>query len=63
MEKKLQAKRMKSSFSVIVKEYISGVQTIALEFPPNYASLASISPKVLVTDSLPGKARCGPSIN
>jgi hypothetical protein len=54
---------MKSSFSVIVKEYISGKHTIVLGFPPNSAYFASISPKVLVTDNLPGKARKGPSIN
>jgi len=54
---------MKSSFSVIVKEYISGEHTIVLGFPPNSANLASISPNVLVTDSLPGKALKGPRIN
>lgn len=59
----LHASRMKSSFSVMVKEYISGKHTIVLGFPPNSAYLASISPKVLVTDNLPGKARKGPKIN
>jgi len=47
---------------VIVIDSISGVHTIALGLPPNYTSLASISPKVRVTDNLPGKARCGPRI-
>ena len=54
---------MKSSYSVIVKEVISGWQMIALGLPPNWIILASISPKVLVTDNLPGATRWGPNTN
>ena len=53
---------IKSSSSATVTPTTSGSQTIALAFPPNSASFASISPKVLVTESLPGKALCGPKM-
>jgi len=33
-----------------------------LELPPNYSSLASISPKVRDTDNLPGITLIGPII-
>lgn len=50
----------KSSSSLITTDFISGVQMMARELPPNSANLASMSPKVRVTESRPGKARCGP---
>jgi hypothetical protein len=48
---------MKSSYYVTLMCMTSGWQMMALGLPPNSGSLASMSPKVLVTDSLPGKAR------
>jgi hypothetical protein len=51
---------MKSSSSVTVMLVTSGSQTMARGFPLNSGSLAYMSPKVRVTDSRPGKARCGP---
>ena len=53
---------MKSWSGVIVKLLIYGVQTIALGFPPRSGNFASRSPKVLVTESLPGKTLWGPKI-
>jgi len=41
---------------------ISGVGITHLGFPPYLGSLASISPIVLDTDSLPGKTLWGPII-
>jgi len=55
-------KIIKSSSSVMFTLTTSGSQTIARELPPNYANFASISPKVRVTESRPGKALCGPKI-
>lgn len=45
---------MKSSFSDITIDLISGSQTIAFGFPLNYGNFASMSPNVRVTESLPG---------
>jgi len=39
---------------------ISGSATITPSKPPNSFILASISPKVLLTDSLPGNTLMGP---
>ena len=43
-----------------LKALISGSQIITLGFPPNLGNLASISPKVRATDSLPGNTLKGP---
>jgi len=48
---------MKSWFSVILKLLISGIAIITFGLPPNYLILASMSPKVLETLSLPGITR------
>jgi len=41
---------------------ISGVATTTLGLPPNFSLLASMSPKVLETESLPGNTLYGPYI-
>jgi len=46
--------------SSISNSIISGVATTTLGLPPNFSLLASISPKVLETESLPGKTLYGP---
>lgn len=53
---------MKSLSFVSLNDRISGVEMIARGLPPYSGSLASISPNVLVTESLPGNTRCGPII-
>ena len=47
---------------MILKDFISGVATTTFGLPPNLASLASASPNVLETESLPGKTLRGPTI-
>ena len=58
----LQAKRIKSYFSETLKAFISGSAIMTFGLPPYFYFLASISPKVLETDSLPGKTLNGPNI-
>lgn len=53
---------MKSCSFVILKDFISGVAITTLGLPPNFANLASASPKVLDTDNLPGNTLKGPTI-
>lgn len=53
---------MKSCSFVILKALISGVATTTFGFPPYFAILASASPNVLETESLPGKTLKGPTI-
>ena len=55
-----QPKMMKSCCFVSLKLLISGAQTTTFGFPPFEGSFASTSPKVRLTDSLPGKTRIGP---
>jgi len=43
-----------------LKALISGSATITLGLPPYLGFLASMSPKVLDTDNLPGKTLNGP---
>lgn len=50
----------KSKLSLSLNVLISGSQTITFAFPPYRDRLASMSPKVLETDSLPGKTLKGP---
>jgi hypothetical protein len=50
----------KSKLSFNLKVVISGSQTTTFGFPLYFAFLASISPKVRETESLPGKQRSGP---
>ena len=45
-----------------MKNFISGSHTITFGFPPYLGLLASISPKVLETESLPGNTLKGPYI-
>ena len=45
---------MKSTSTPISKYFISGFAVTTLGFPPYLISLAYGSPKVLVTDNLPG---------
>ena len=52
--------RKKSKLGLSLKLFISGSQTMTLGFPPYFGRLASISPKVLETDSRPGKTLKGP---
>ena len=54
---------MKSCFLVILKDFISGVDITTFGLPPYFASLASASPKVLDTESLPGRTLKGPTIS
>lgn len=42
--------------------FISGLAITTFGFPPNFSRFASISPKVLDTDNLPGNTLCGPYI-
>ena len=53
---------MKSWSLVILNDLISGVAITTFGLPPNFANLASASPKVLDTDNLPGKTLNGPTI-
>jgi hypothetical protein len=46
--------------SSILNSFISGEATTTFGLPPNFSLLASMSPKVLDTESLPGKTRYGP---
>lgn len=56
------ARTIKSCWFWILKLLISGSATTTLGLPPNYSSFASISPKVLETESLPGKTLIGPDM-
>ena len=47
---------------MILKDFISGVGIITLGLPPHFTIFASASPKVLETESLPGKTLRGPTI-
>lgn len=51
---------IKSKLSWILNDLISGSHTITLGFPPYLGLLASISPKVFDTESLPGNTLKGP---
>ena len=51
-------KKSKLSFNLNI--LISGSHTITFWLPPYFVRLASMSPKVLETESLPGKTRKGP---
>ena len=51
---------IKSSSSLIYIVVISGSAIKTLLLPPYYDSFASISPKLLVTDNLPGSILQGP---
>ena len=57
-----QPSRRKSILSSISNSFISEIAITTFGFPPNFSLFASISPKVLETDSLPGKTLCGPYI-
>lgn len=48
--------------SSILNSLISGVATTTLGLPPNFSRLASMSPNVLETESLPGNTLNGPYI-
>ncbi len=50
----------KSKLSFNLKTLISGSQIITFGFPPYLGRLASMSPNVLETESLPGKTLRGP---
>ena len=52
----------KSCSLEILNYFISGVAITTLEFPPNLSIFASASPKVLDTESLPGRTLRGPTI-
>lgn len=54
-------KIMKSWSGVISKVLISGVAIITFGFPPYWGNLASGSPNVLQTESLPGSTLRGPT--
>ena len=56
-------KNKKSSLSYIVNLVISGSKETQFGIPSKSGSLASMSPKVLVTDSFPGYTLNGPIIN
>lgn len=56
----LHPKSKKSILSSIINSFISGIATTTFGFPPNFSRLASISPKVLETESLPGNTLKGP---
>ena len=49
------ANTIKSWSSYILNDLISGTAITTFLLPPLFSILASISPKVLETDSLPGK--------
>jgi hypothetical protein len=51
---------IKSKLSYTLKHLISGSQTITFGFPPYFGRLASISPNVFETESLPGNTLSGP---
>lgn len=51
---------IKSKLSWILNVFISGSQIMTLGFPPYFYLFASMSPKVLDTDSLPGNTLNGP---
>jgi hypothetical protein len=53
---------MKSCSDVILKDLISGTAITTLGFPPLFSTLASKSPNVLHTESLPGSTLYGPII-
>jgi len=55
-----QAMRKKSKLFFNLKVVISGSQTTTFGLPPYRCLFASMSPKVLETESLPGKTRKGP---
>lgn len=55
-------RRKKSQVSSIKKVSISGSAITTLGFPPNFGSLASMSPNVRETESLPGNTLKGPRI-
>ena len=55
-------KTIKSCSLIILNYLISGSAIIIFGFPPNFSNLASISPKVLETDNLPGLTLMGPKI-
>ena len=46
----------------MMNSFISGIATTTFGFPPNFSRFASISPKVLETESLPGNTLKGPYI-
>jgi hypothetical protein len=48
--------------SSITNSLISGRATTTFGLPPNFSRLASISPNVLETESLPGNTLNGPYI-
>jgi hypothetical protein len=52
--------KKKSKLSFNLKTLISGSQIITFGLPPYLGRLASISPKVRETESLPGKTLNGP---
>lgn len=57
-----QPNTMKSSlFSSILNYEISGSELTTPGLPPNFSNLASISPNVLETLSLPGRTLYGPN--
>jgi hypothetical protein len=51
---------IKSKFFYNLNDLISGSHTITFGLPPYLGLLASISPNVLDTESLPGKTLNGP---
>lgn len=51
---------IKSKLSCILNEVMSGSQTITFGLPPYLGRLASMSPNVFETLSLPGNTRSGP---
>ena len=55
----LLANNIKSKLSFILIEFISGCAMTTPLFPPNFSNLASMSPKLRVTDNLPGRTLWG----
>jgi hypothetical protein len=53
---------MKSCSFTILNDFISGVGITTFGFPPTFEILASASPKVLETESLPGRTLRGPTM-
>jgi hypothetical protein len=53
---------MKSCSLTILKDFISGVGITTLGLPPTFEILASASPNVLETESLPGSTLRGPTM-